>query len=130
MEYALHYLEDEVCEFLIDKGADVDAMEPRLPRPEESWDDTEYQDEVVWVIHFTFNNPKVFFQTNTKFRTPLNRISESSLYDGDCKEEEFASTLRCRRLLLNAGADPMPHDSFGELFKKAEASLTSVRISS
>lgn len=30
MKYALRYIKDEVCEFLIDKGADVDAMEPRL----------------------------------------------------------------------------------------------------
>lgn len=28
MEYALRSPKDEVCKFLIDKGADVDAMEP------------------------------------------------------------------------------------------------------
>lgn len=48
----------------------------------------------------------------------------------NCREEEFASALKCRRLLLNAGADPMPHDSFGDLFEKVDTSLTSVRISS
>lgn len=46
MKYALYCLEDKVCEFLIDKGADVDAMEPMLPRPG-IFDDTEYEDEVV-----------------------------------------------------------------------------------
>lgn len=30
MEYALRYLKDEVCEFLVNKGADVDAVEPLL----------------------------------------------------------------------------------------------------
>lgn len=108
LNYALYCLEDKVCEFLIDKGADVDAMEPMLPRPG-IFDDTEYEDEVV---------------------TPLNRISKKYLTDGDCKKEDFASTLRCRRLLLNAGADPMPDDSFGELFGNAEASLTSGRCGS
>ena len=30
MKYALYHSEDAICEFLIGKGADVDAMEPKL----------------------------------------------------------------------------------------------------
>lgn len=30
IKFALCHLQDEICEFLIDKGADVDAMEPRI----------------------------------------------------------------------------------------------------
>lgn len=30
IKYALHSFEDEICKFLIDKGADVDSMEPHL----------------------------------------------------------------------------------------------------
>lgn len=39
IKYALYQVQDEICEFLIDKGADVDAVEPRL--------DEYYQDYVM-----------------------------------------------------------------------------------
>lgn len=69
----------------------------------------------------------VSYQTNIEFRPPLDRINPT-LCDIDYSEKELTSVLNCRRLLLNAGADPMPHGYPGNLLINAITSDKAVRI--
>ena len=57
IKYALYYVKDEICKLLLDKRADVDAMEPRLG--EVHYFDG--RDIFVQVIHFTESNHMVSY---------------------------------------------------------------------